>query len=46
MESGSIEYDTPGGGKNIVSGWKRGMINPNVLHMTKQYHSEKEHTAI
>ena len=34
MESGSIEYDTPGG-KILFPAGSGGMINPNVLHMTK-----------
>ena len=40
MESGSIEYDTPGG-KILFPAGSGGMINPNVLHMTKQYRREK-----
>ena len=34
MESGSIEYDTPGG-KRLFPAGSGGMVNPNVLHMTK-----------
>ncbi len=40
MESGSIEYDTPGG-KILFPAGSGGMINPNVLHMTKAI-SQKE----
>lgn len=40
MESGSIEYDTPRG-KILFPAGSGGMINPNVLHMTKQYRKEK-----
>ena len=34
MESGSIEYDTPGGKRLFPTG-SGGMVNSNVLHMTK-----------
>ena len=34
MESGSLEYDTPGG-KLIFPAGSGGMVNSNVLHMTK-----------
>ena len=34
MESGSIEYDTPGG-KLLFPAGSGGMVNSNVLHMTK-----------
>lgn len=34
MESGSLEYDTPGG-KVLFPAGSGGMINSNVLHMTK-----------
>lgn len=34
MESGSLEYDTPGG-KLLFPAGSGGMINSNVLHMTK-----------
>ena len=40
MESGSIEYDTPGG-KILFPAGSGGMINSNVLHMTKAI-SQKE----
>ena len=40
IESGSIEYDTPGG-KILFPAGSGGMINPNVLHMTKAI-SQKE----
>ena len=40
MESGSIEYDTPEG-KILFPAGSGGMINPNVLHMTKAI-SQKE----
>lgn len=34
MESGSLEYDTPGG-KILFPAGSGGMVNSNVLHMTK-----------
>lgn len=34
MESGSLEYDTPGG-KLLFPAGSGGMVNSNVLHMTK-----------
>ena len=34
MESGSIEYNTPGG-KRLFPAGSGGMVNSNVLHMTK-----------
>ncbi len=34
MESGSIEYDTPGG-KRLFPAGSGGLVNSNVLHMTK-----------
>ena len=34
MESGSIEYDTPGG-KLLFPAGSGGIVNSNVLHMTK-----------
>ena len=40
MESGSIEYDTPGG-KLLFPAGSGGMVNSNVLHMTKAI-SQKE----
>ena len=40
MESGSIEYDTPGG-KLLFPAGSGGMVNSNVLHMTKAL-SQKE----
>lgn len=41
MESGSIEYDTPGG-KILFPAGSGGMINPNVLHMTKAISQKEE----
>ena len=40
MESGSIEYDTPGG-KLLFPAGSGGIVNSNVLHMTKTI-SQKE----
>lgn len=40
MESGSIEYDTPGG-KLLLPAGSGGIVNSNVLHMTKAI-SQKE----
>ena len=40
MESGSIEYDTPGG-KLLFPAGSGGIVNSNVLHMTKAI-SQKE----
>lgn len=34
MESGSVEYDTPKG-KILFPAGSGGMVNSNVLHMTK-----------
>ena len=45
MESGSIEYDTPGG-KLLFPAGSGGIVNSNVLHMTKSNIAErKEYTA-
>lgn len=42
IESGSLEYDTPGG-KIVFPAGSGGMVNSNVLHMTKAL-SQTEHT--
>ncbi len=40
MESGSIEYDTPGG-KLLFPAGSGGIVNSNVLHMTKAISQKK-----
>ena len=45
MESGSIEYDTPGG-KNIVSGWKRRHDKSQCTPYDKSNIAERKEYAV
>ena len=45
MESGSIEYDTPGG-KLLFPAGSGGIVNSNVLHMTKAISQKKKNIQL
>ena len=45
MESGSIEYETPGG-KLLFPAGSGGMVNSNVLHMTKAVSQAGKHIQL
>lgn len=45
MESGSLEYDTPGG-KLLFPAGSGGMVNSNVLHMTKAMSRTQENIQL
>ena len=45
MENGSLEYDTPGG-KILFPAGSGGMVNSNVLHMTKAISQTEKNTQL